>query len=158
MKKITVVSDSHGNIQALDALDGIFAESDLIIHLGDTSSDGRYIYSKHPDKTVVINGNCDIFGAGEKESVLEIEGIKIFACHGHLYSVKTTLARLAKRAEELGCGVALYGHTHEARESVIDGVTLLNPGTLSRYADKSYLYLIVNDGKITYKTVRINSL
>ncbi len=89
---------------------------------------------------------------------METEGIKIFACHGHLYSVKTTLARLAKRAKELGCQVALYGHTHEARESVIDGVTLLNPGSLSRYADKSYLYLIVNDGKITYKTVRVNSL
>lgn len=156
MKKIVVVSDSHGNRAALDGLDNIFAESDFIFHLGDTSSDGGYIRAKYPDKTVVINGNCEMFSVGEKETVSDIEGVKILACHGHLYSVKTTLSRLAERAKELDCRIALYGHTHDARESEINGVTLLNPGTLSRYADKSYLYLVINDGKFTQKIVRIN--
>ncbi|MDE7440373.1 MAG: YfcE family phosphodiesterase, partial [Clostridia bacterium] len=127
-----------------------------IIHLGDTSADGNYIRGKYPDKTVVINGNCEVFCVGEKEKVLDIEGVKIFACHGHMYSVKTTLSRLAKRAKELGCDIALYGHTHDAREDEIDGVTLLNPGTLSRYAEKSYLYIVIYDGKFTQKIVRIN--
>ena len=134
MKTIIVISDSHGNRQALDGLDGIFSESDYIIHLGDTSADGNYIRSRFPDKTFVINGNCEMFSCGVKEKVINIEGVKIFACHGHLYSVKTTLARLAKKAKELGCDIALYGHTHDAREDEIDGVTLLNPGTLSRYS------------------------
>ena len=156
MKKIIVVSDSHGNRQALDGLDLIFAESDMIIHLGDTSSDGGYVRNKYPDKTVVISGNCDIISVGEKEKVLRVEGIDIFACHGHLYSVKSTLARLAKRAKELDCSLALYGHTHDAREDEIDGVTLLNPGTLSRYSQKSYLYLVINGDKFTQKIVRIN--
>lgn len=156
MKKITVVSDSHGNRAALDGLDGVFKESDLIIHLGDTSSDGSYIAKKHPDKTVIINGNCEAVNVGERERVLEVEGVKIFACHGHLYSVKTTLSRLADRTKELNCNVALYGHTHAAKESEIGGVTLLNPGTLSRYADESYLYIVVHDGKFTQKIVRIN--
>ena len=156
MKKIVIVSDSHGNRQALDDLDGIFAESDMIIHLGDTSSDGGYVRSKYPDKTVVINGNCDFISVGEKEKVLNVEGINIFACHGHAYSVKSTLLRLAKRAKELDCKIALYGHTHDARENVIDGITLLNPGTLSRYSQKSYLYLVINGDKFTQKIVRIN--
>ena len=156
MKTITVVSDSHGNRQALDALDGIFTESDYIIHLGDTSSDGNYIRAKYPEKTTVINGNCEFISVGEREKILEIEGVRIFACHGHLYSVKNTLSRLAARAKELGCDVALYGHTHDARESEAGGVTLLNPGTLSRYAQKSYLYIVINNGKFTKKTVRIN--
>lgn len=156
MKKIIVISDTHGNRQAIDCFDGIFAESDLIIHLGDTSADGNYIRGKHPDKTEVLNGNCEIFSVGENEKILDIEGVKIFACHGHLYSVKTTLSKLAKRAKELDCQIALYGHTHDARESEIDGVTLLNPGTLSRYAYKSYLYLVINEGKFTQKIVRIN--
>ena len=156
MKTIVVVSDSHGNRQALDGLDGIFAESDYIVHLGDTSSDGGYIRSKYPDKTVVINGNCDIISVGDKEKVLSIEGVDILACHGHAYSVKSTLSRLAKRAKELGCKIALYGHTHDAKESEIDGVTLLNPGTLSRYSQKSYIYLVINGDKFTQKIVRIN--
>lgn len=156
MKKIVVVSDSHGNRQALDNLDNIFAESDMIIHLGDTSSDGRYVLNKYPDKTVVINGNCDIFSVGEKEKIINIENISIFACHGHAYSVKSTLTRLAARANSLGCRIALYGHTHEAREEIFKGVTLLNPGTLSRYSQNSYLYLVVNGDKFTQKIVRIN--
>lgn len=154
MKKITVVSDSHGNRQALDNLNGIFAESDYIIHLGDTSSDGNYIANKFPEKTVVINGNCEFMSVGQKEKILDIGGVKIFACHGHLYSVKTTLSRLTQRAKELDCKIALYGHTHDAREDEIDGITLLNPGTLSRYSAKSYLYLVINDGKFTQKIVR----
>ena len=156
MKKIVVVSDSHGNRKALDELDIIFAECDCIIHLGDTSSDGGYIRKKYPDKTVVINGNCDMFGLGENEKVISFEGVNIFACHGHLYSVKSTLSRLAKRAKELDCTLALYGHTHDAKESEIDGLTLINPGTLSRYSQKSYLYLVINGDAFTHKIVWIN--
>ena len=156
MTTVVIVSDSHGNRQALDSLDPLFAESDLIIHLGDTSSDGGYIRTKYPDKTEVINGNCDFVSVGEKEKILNIEGVKIFCCHGHLYSVKSTLARLAKRAKELDCRIALYGHTHDAKESETDGITLLNPGTLSRYSDKSYLYLVINGDDFTQKIVRIS--
>ena len=156
MKKIVVVSDSHGNRRTLDSLDGIFAESDCIIHLGDTSSDGGYIRSKFPDKTVVINGNCDFVSVGESEKVIKTDDVNILACQGHMYSVKSTLSRLAQRAKELDCRVALYGHTHDAKESEIDGITLLNPGTLSRYSDKSYLYLVINGDKFTQKIVRIN--
>ena len=156
MKTVVVVSDSHGNRQALDGLAQIFAESDMIVHLGDTSSDGGYIRSIYPDKTVVINGNCDFMPVGEKEKILNIEGVNILCCHGNAYSVKSTLSRLAERAKELDCKIALYGHTHDAKESEIDGVTLLNPGTLSRYSQKSYMYLVINNGAFTQKIVRIN--
>ncbi len=166
MKTVVIVSDSHGNRQAIDGLDAIFSESDCIIHLGDTSSDGNYIKKKHPEKTYLLNGNCDlyskfgeddcdVFPLGEKEAVLDIEGVKIFACHGHAYSVKRDFLPLAKRAEELGCAIALYGHTHEADERQIGGVTLINPGTLSRYSQNSYAYLVINNGKFTQKIVRI---
>lgn len=157
MKTCIVLSDTHGNTKALGDLDGIFSENDYIIHLGDTSSDGSVIRKRYPAKTTLLNGNCDLYSKfGEDECVICVEGVKIFACHGHNYSVKTTLVRLAARAKELGCDIALYGHTHEAREDLIDGVTLLNPGSLSRFGEKSYLYLVVNGDKFTYKHVGIN--
>ena len=152
MKKITVVSDSHGNRRDLDGLDGIFSESDIIIHLGDTSFDGNYVKDKFT-QTVLINGNCDPAKLGEDEKVLQVEKVKIFACHGHLYSAKSTLLKLAARAKKLGCKIALYGHTHRASEDLIDGVTLINPGALYRYGEKSYLYLVVNGEKFTAKIV-----
>ncbi|MDE7181842.1 MAG: metallophosphoesterase, partial [Clostridia bacterium] len=155
LKTIIVLSDTHGNRNFFDTVGTVLAESDYIIHLGDTSADGREILKKYPDKTVVINGNCDPFKLGDNEKVLEVEGVKIFACHGHRYSVKQTLAKLAARAKELNCNIALYGHTHDAREDEIDGVTLLNPGTGSRYSQKSYLYIVINSGKSVHKIVPV---
>lgn len=156
MKTAIVLSDTHGNMRAVENLYGIFKECDFIIHLGDTSGDGSRIKSNFPDKTILINGNCDPIKLGENEKVLEIENVKIFATHGHLYSAKTTLLRLADRAKELDCAVALYGHTHSAIETQLDGVTVINPGNLSRYsAENSYCYLVINGDKVVSKIVKI---
>lgn len=156
MKSITVLSDTHGNAGGIEKLDGIFSESDYIIHLGDTSGDGAKIAKKYPDKTFLVNGNCDVLRCGENELVIEVEGVKIFATHGHLYSAKSTLLKLAKRAKELKCKLALYGHTHRAGEDEINGVTLINPGTMSRYSRQSYCYIVVNADKAVAKIVYLN--
>lgn len=156
LKTAVVVSDTHGNRKFLDGLDGIFTESDYIFHLGDTSADGAYIRAKYPDKTYVVNGNCDPVKLGEDESVVKIENVKIFACHGHLLSVKHTLLKLAEKANGLGCKIALYGHTHRAREDEYSGVTLINPGCGTKYAAKSYLYLVINGEKAVPKIVTVD--
>lgn len=156
MKSVFVLSDTHGNRRAIDNLTPIMAESDYIIHLGDTSQDGNYIRTRFPDKTYVINGNCDLMKSGENEIVLTVENVNIFACHGHLFSVKSTLERLAARAAELDCKLALYGHTHRAAERDVNGVKTVNPGTLSRYSENSYAYIVINGDKIVVKTVFTN--
>lgn len=155
MTTIVVLSDSHGNRRSIEQLFPVMEESDIIIHLGDTSQDGSFIKAKFPDKTYLLNGNCDIMRAGENELTLEVEGLKLFACHGHLYSVKSTQQKLVNRAKELGCAVALYGHTHSAFEGEIDGVLTINPGTMSRYSNKSYCYLVINGNKAVAKTVAV---
>lgn len=155
MKTLAIVSDTHGNRRALDKLEGVFAECDYIIHLGDTSQDGAYIRANHPNKTYLVNGNCDGAKFGEDELTLRIEGLKIFATHGHLYSAKSASSKLLKRANELNCDIVLYGHTHRAREEDVDGVKLINPGTLSRYSRNSYCYLVINDKKAVCKIVEL---
>lgn len=155
MKSVIVLSDSHGNRTAIEKLFPVFSECDYIIHLGDTSSDGQYIKNVYGDKTYLLNGNCDLFKLGESELTLEIEGVKIFACHGDKYGVKYGYDRLAYRAQELGCGVALFGHTHCATEMQMGDTLLFNPGTLSRYSQNSYLYLAISNGKAVGKIVEI---
>ncbi|MBO5327638.1 MAG: metallophosphoesterase [Clostridia bacterium] len=155
MKTAVIVSDSHGNRAVFDKLAPVFKESDYIFHLGDHCADGLALKKIYGDKVFIINGNCDIYALGENELITEIEGVKIFACHGHLYSVKSGYDKLLYKAEELGCDIALFGHTHVATVLEYGSTTLINPGNLSRYSQNSYCYLVIHNGKPVAKIVNI---
>jgi putative phosphoesterase len=151
MKKILVLSDTHGNAKGLQKLRPLIAENDYIVHLGDGAGDMREIMREFPDKVYLCGGNCDFFTRYPDEGILQVEGLKIMYCHGHKYRVKSTLAELALTAKNRDCDIALYGHTHTALISEINGVTLINPGSLSRPVGEggSYCYLVVNGAKHT---------
>lgn len=148
MKTVVIVSDSHGKRATLQKLYPLFGENDLVVHLGDGSSDMRDFARIYPDKTYVLKGNCD-FSYGKDEIVIEEEGIRVLCCHGHRYGVKSGLSRLAKHAKELNCTVALYGHTHRADIQTVDGVLCINPGALGSYVSPSYCYLVLHKEKAT---------
>lgn len=144
MKTIVILSDTHRNIAPLEKIATVLSECDYIIHLGDMVSDTRALVRDYPEKTYVIAGNNDFYG-GESEIVLDVEGRRIFACHGHSYGVKSGTERLVDAAKERLCDIALYGHTHipEVRED--RGVLLINPGCITSYSlRQSYCYLVVN--------------
>lgn len=154
MKTFVVISDSHGRRAALEKIKPLFAENDYIVHLGDGSGDVRETFSQFPEKTYICKGNCDLF-YGEDEFVLDEEGVSLLCCHGHKYGVKSGLARLAARAKERGCSVALYGHTHRADVREVNGVLCVNPGSLGAHADASYCYLVIHRGKVTPTVVQL---
>ena len=151
MKKIIVISDSHGNTKGVSALLPLVAENDYLIHLGDGVTDIRELRDAYPDKAYFCAGNCDFISGYPTEGVLQVEGVKIFYCHGHKYGVKEDLLKLALAAKSRGCDIALYGHTHEAKISQWEDVTLINPGTLRYGMGKggTYCYLVVHQGKAT---------
>ncbi len=156
MKTIVIVSDTHGNKKVTEELATVLSECDIILHLGDTSEDGSKILAAYPEKTHLFNGNCDGVKLGLDEEVLEVENVRIFATHGHLYSARYTLEKMAARAKELQCSVCLYGHTHKADERVVDGVAMCNPGTMQRRAvERSYGYMVVTGDKAVFKPVFI---
>ncbi len=154
MKTFVVLSDSHGRLGAVGRVAPLFAENDFVIHLGDGSSDMRPYAAQFPGKVYVMKGNCD-FSYGEEERVIEAEGLSLFCCHGHRYGVKHGLEKLAARAKERGCSVALYGHTHCADIQTVDGVLCINPGALGSYSDPSYCYLVLHKGKAVPTVVNL---
>lgn len=151
MKRLIVVSDTHGNGKGVEKLLPLIAENHYFIHLGDGLSDLRSVLENEPKKVYFCRGNCDFFTTVPEEGELEIEGVKIFYCHGHKYGVKSGLGTLAREAKRHGCNVALYGHTHIAKITEIDGVTLINPGSMRFSVGEggSYCYLVVNGDKVT---------
>ena len=155
MKTFVVLSDSHGRRGALDKIRPLFAENDYIVHLGDGAGDMREVTREYPEKTYVVTGNCD-FTRGTEELVIRAEGHCVLCCHGHRYGVKSNLCRLAARAKELGCDIALYGHTHRASADEVEGVLCINPGSLGAYADPSYCYLVLHKEKVTHAIVPLS--
>lgn len=151
MKKIIVISDSHGNAKGVSALLPLVAENDYVIHLGDGVGDIRQLRDYYPDKAYFCEGNCDFLSQYPTQGILEVEGVRIFYCHGHQYGVKQELLTLALAAKSHDCELALYGHTHVSNITQLEGVTLVNPGTLRYEIGKggSYAYIVVHKGKIT---------
>lgn len=129
--KIAVVSDTHRHYGKIEKVCHIIAQEnpDRILHLGDLAEDAD-VMEALLDRTVLrVAGNCD-GGSGEPlELLLQLEGQTIFATHGHLYRVKLTTEGLLQAARDKGASIALYGHTHLAREESRLGVTLVNPGS-----------------------------
>ena len=152
MKTIVVLSDTHGNIGAIERLNQILKESDFVFHLGDYQRDIMAFNREFGHKILSVKGNCD-FGCGDE--IIEIEGVKILLTHGHEYDVKNGLTRLSFKAKEVGAKVVFYGHTHIPKIEEYDGITFVNPGTTKGFFDKTYCYAVVHKGKLIAKIVDI---
>lgn len=148
MIKITVISDTHGNLRDIDSLAEIMLESDYVFHLGDHFDDMKNYHHILGDKLYRVHGNCD--WGNQKDIVVKVGDVKIFATHGDLYGVKSGNERLVKKAKEENCKVAFYGHTHVSGIESCDGVLLINPGSLSKYTTKkTFAYVVINGDKVT---------
>jgi putative phosphoesterase len=153
--RIVVLSDTHGNRIGVEKLLPLIEENHYCVFLGDGARDISPIIGEYPKKIYFCAGNCDFFSELPTEGVLETEQVKIFYTHGHKYGVKSNLYALAQEAKRRGCSVAFYGHTHVARVDEVDGVLLVNPGSLRYDVGKggSYAYVVVNGEKVTATVV-----
>ncbi|MEG0919543.1 MAG: metallophosphoesterase [Anaerovoracaceae bacterium] len=136
--KILVVSDTHGNLSRFYEVFKKEKNIDMVIHLGDFEEDAMQISKRIQIPVNYVKGNCD--GAIRKQDcsqVLDTEYGKIFLTHGHLDGVSYDITNLIYRSQELGCCVALFGHTHMAYNEEADGIKLVNPGSLVRPRDGS---------------------
>lgn len=130
--RIIVISDTHGNVNAIESVFLRNHDADLFIHLGDGERDLDSFLCGNPeytDKTVHVCGNCDIGSLSPGFVVLPVFGHKIFATHGHLFAVKNDLEIIKKNARLNCCDIILYGHTHTRFNKQEDGFYILNPGS-----------------------------
>lgn len=154
MKTIVVFSDSHGFPLPKKLVD-VALESDYVFFLGDGLGGlGDVLLN---DGFHAVRGNCDAYCGFPEEEVVQVENVKFFLTHGHNYHVKSDRLSLCYRAQEVGASVALYGHTHFALEETEQNVLLLNPGAISSpiIGTPSYVYIVVNGDKFTYKLVKL---
>jgi hypothetical protein len=101
--------------------------------------------------TEIVLGNCDFAGDYPLEVVFPAGGMRILMTHGHYYNVKSGYQRLVYRAEELQADAVIFGHTHIPEYTQINGIWLINPGSISSagsYGKPSFAVVEIKDGQI----------
>ncbi len=158
MKKILILSDTHGNDKNMEKVIEKQKPVDVFIHLGDIEgSEDRIEGLLNPGCQIyLIKGNNDFFSEDlQPETEFELGGHRIFLTHGHTYGVNYDMETLAEEAKKRGCDIAMFGHTHRPYFDTVDGVTLINPGSISypRQADRRCSYMVMemdDDGRCSY--------
>ena len=148
MKRIVVVSDSHGNKQGIEKIFNT-EKFDYFMFLGDCLGDlGLY---SNLDNVLKVKGNCDFFSNEKTYGLLEVEGVKIFFTHGHEFSVKKNYSQVASAGKCLGANLVLCGHTHKFYNDIVNGVRVVNCPALSfaRGGKNKFLVIEIKNKKIS---------
>ena len=158
---IGIISDTHGNLSAVDNAVTIAQKMDMWLHCGDCVPDAEYLQSLVDVPVYGVAGNCD-WPMGDicYERIIDAAGHKIFMTHGHNYGVRYTQEYIMEAAETQGADIAIYGHTHIV-EYLIGSILILNPGSAARPRDDnrgSFMIMELNEGiepKVT--TIRMKN-
>lgn len=129
---VVIASDTHRRNHRLLELERMYPQASLYLFAGDYGED------PHPyDHWIGVLGNNDYFYIDRypMKRVIFAGDHKIFLSHGHQYGYANREANIAAAARENGCDIAVYGHSHVASVREVDGVTLINPGSLYRSRD-----------------------
>ena len=148
--RVLVVSDSHGNIKALRRAAAVTGP-ELILHLGDHDSDCEDLRRDMPDVMIrAVRGNCDPRSKELDADNFVLEGTRIFMVHGHNHGVKYSLDALITAGMYMEADVVLFGHTHRPYAKYVDGMLVLNPGSVGMNR-KTYAVLEIGHGAVDYK-------
>ena len=129
--KILVISDTHGRH---DHLKKVFAEEsryDRILHLGDVEGGEEEIEKMSACPVDFVKGNMDALTKLEAEKLITVGMHKIWMIHGHTECISAGMEKLIGDAKERGADIVLFGHTHQPVLTSYEGITILNPGSIS---------------------------
>lgn len=152
--KILVVSDNHGLEQELQEILETHSV-DHLIHCGDSE-----FPIDHPllDKFIKVKGNCDRDKSFPDDAELQLDQIKLYITHGHLYGVKSDLLSLSYRAQEVDAQIICYGHSHIAHAEIIDRRLYINPGSIRNSKSQlpeTYVILTIDELDTDQHTIQV---
>lgn len=151
MKKVLIVSDSHGNTD--NFLEVIEKEKpDYKIHAGDYCAPVSII-EENFDWFVL--GNNDFDGGIPKELEFKIEDLNFVLTHGDVFGhgffggKKKLDNAIYEYAKNKNADIVITGHTHLENFEKIKNIILLNPGSICLPRNVAYKrsYMIIHVAK-----------
>jgi len=140
-KKILVFSDTHGGVSALKTVFNWAKEHTppagtlcSAAFLGDGLSD----LQQAADATgffcdwKIVSGNNDYGYSVPEAAAFDLAEHRFFMCHGHHHSLYGGYNTLVAAAHSVRANVALFGHSHVPFHKNIEGILLINPGSVAR--------------------------
>jgi putative phosphoesterase len=149
--RVIVFSDSHGNAGILREIARSQPDAEVFIHLGDGEREFDSLRESYPDKILrSVRGNGDWSSTSKLMDTLVLEKKRILFVHGHTFRAKQSSDMILAEAQLMGADIALYGHTHVAMTDYVDGIYLLNPGSVSlpRHGNPTYGVIDITDAGI----------
>ena len=148
-KRILVLSDTHGDTRTLktvlrwvqdkaqngSAIDRPIIDRPIIdraVFLGDGLRDLLTAEAATGCSFAweAVRGNNDIPFTQPEAAVFDCNGHRFFLCHGHRYNVYHSYNTLIAAAKNVQASVALFGHTHVPFMANVNGILLINPGSI----------------------------
>jgi len=127
--RIGVISDTHGDRDALHHVVKLVTNVDIWLHAGDCSEDAEYLESLVKVPVIAARGNCDHKTTARLDEFINVADKKILLTHGHRYSVKQDTYHVAQVGKLHDVDIVVYGHTHVPDNSWYQGMLLFNPGS-----------------------------
>lgn len=167
--KLMIASDIHGSAYYCNKLmlriedekiDRLLLLGDILYHGPRNDLPKEYapkevirMLNSISDKILCVRGNCESevdqmvldFTCLSESALLSIDGIDIFATHGHIYGEKNPPKLHNKE-------ILLCGHTHIPKCVEYETFTYINPGSVSIPKEDSYHgYIVFENRCFTFK-------
>jgi putative phosphoesterase len=139
-QKLLALSDTHGDVRSLKAVlqwaKGMLQDGAIrtAVFLGDGAGDlapavtGAEFFCEWK----LVRGNNDFDFSIPEAGVLDFGDRRFFLCHGHRYALYNGYYTLAAAARKAEADAALFGHTHVPYCKTMNGIELINPGSIGR--------------------------
>jgi len=150
--KIVVMSDSHGNAEAVQKVIAQNPDADGFYHLGDGWRDFAFLTPEPGIFCIGVKGNCDYNSQLPQKDVRTLDGARIAAAHGEDFHGIADAVLFGTREK---AKAVLHGHTHVPNIDFINGVFIVCPGTLKYGAVQTYAVLTINGDAVKPDLIRL---
>ncbi len=147
--KILIISDSHGyNKYVKTAID--LEKPDMLIHCGDAEGSEAVIEKlagAPRTPCVFVKGNCDWGSTNQPTRKFTLCNHNFLITHGHIQGVHSSedILKLKYHAQSNDCDIVCFGHIHVPVDEEVDGIRILNPGSISKpRGGRKKSYMIMN--------------
>ncbi len=141
--RLLVFSDAHGTTHG--PREALLAQplAKHVFFLGDGARALEPLVEEFSDRTFYfVRGNCDAFADYPDANLAKVGGITVFYTHGHLYGADEE--KMALTARLRGADLLLYGHTHVPRAGYVEGLHIVNPGSIARSRQGANSYAVID--------------